>query len=158
MKNNGGTHLKTTYQPCPFSKKKQFSQDDFPIFDSEWMKEIFKIGKEIDLVVDIHAPFAHAAEKCVDLAIDIGAKISIQHISIDRDLSNSFFQKMQDNGFFLIPTVMAFGDAFHLPGFLSWLDDSPKTHMTKEAIRQMRFALRILLISERYSGQLVMDL
>jgi len=157
VKDDGGTHLKTTYQPYPFSRKKHTSQDDFPIFDDEWMKTIFKIGKEIDLVVDIHAPCANAAEKCVDLSIDIGAKIRIQHISFDRDLENTFFQKMRDNGFFIIPTVMAFGDAFHLLDFISWLDTNPKTHMMIEANKQMRSRIQNAIDSEPYSGQLVMD-
>ena len=58
IKDDGGTHLKTTYQPHPFSKKKHATQDDFPIFADDWMKTIFGIGKETGLIVDIHSPYA----------------------------------------------------------------------------------------------------
>jgi len=60
--------------------------------------------------VDIHTPYAVDAEKCVDLAIQSGASIRIQHMTFDKDLSPSFIQKIRDYGFHMIPTIMVFGD------------------------------------------------
>jgi imidazolonepropionase-like amidohydrolase len=157
IKNDGGTHLKTTYQPYPFSKKKYANQDDFPIFTDDWMKTIFRIGQETGLVVDIHSPYGVGAEKCVDLAIEVGAKIRIQHMTFDKDLNATFLQKMRDYGLYMIPTAMAFGDSFHMPEFISWLDTNPKAYMMPEANRQIRARIQNGIDLEPYSGQMVME-
>ena len=93
MRDSGGTHLKTTYQPQPFSEKKYATQDDFPIFNDEWMKTILEIGKETGFVVDIHSPYGMAAERCVDMAMAVGAKIRIQHMTFDIDFKDSIIKK-----------------------------------------------------------------
>ncbi|MFZ2399822.1 MAG: amidohydrolase family protein [Smithella sp.] len=157
IKDDGGTHLKTTYQPHPFSKKKYATQDDFPIFADDWMKTIFRIGKETGLVVDIHSPYGVGAEKCVDLAIEVDAKIRIQHMTFDTDLKDTFMQRMRDYGFYIIPTVMVFGDSFHMPEFISWLDTNPKAYMMPEANRQIRARIQNGIDLEPYSGQMVME-
>ncbi len=157
VKDDGGTHLKTTYQPYPFSNKKHATQDDFPIFDDDWMRTIFEIGKEIKLVTDIHSPYGVGTEKCVDLAIEVGAKIRIQHMTFDLDLKNTITQKMYDYGFYMIPTVMVFGDSFHMPKFVSWLDKDPKAYMMPEANRQSRAMIQNGIDLEPYSGQVIME-
>jgi imidazolonepropionase-like amidohydrolase len=157
VKDGGGTHIKITYQPYPFSQKKPFSQDEFPIFSDAWIETIFKIGKETKLVIDIHAPYGDAAEKCVDLAIKTDAMIRIQHITIDRDMNNIFIQKMKDNGFYMIPTIMAFADAFSLRHFLSLLD-SDSLNMMPEAKKQIKSKIKHAIELENYSGQNVMDI
>ncbi len=157
IKDNGGTHLKTTYQPHPFSKKKHATQDDFPIFADDWMKTILGIGKETGLVVDIHSPYGAGAEKCVDLAIEVGAKIRIQHMTFDTDLKATVLRKMRDYGFYIIPTAMVFGDSFHMPEFISWLDTNPKAYMMPEANRQIRARIQKGIDLEPYSGQIVME-
>lgn len=158
VKNDGGSHLKITYQPYPFSKLKNVSQSEHPIFDDDWMKVIFETSKELDLVVDIHAPFAKSAEKCVDLAIASDAKIRLHHISFDRDLTNTFFKKMSDHGFYIIPTVMVYGDAFHLPEFIKWIETNPQGHLKKEPARQMKMYIQNAIDLEQYSGQCIMEL
>jgi imidazolonepropionase-like amidohydrolase len=157
VKDDGGTHLKTTYQPHPFSKKKYSTQDEFPIFTDDWMKTIFRIGKETGLVVDIHSPYGAGAEKCADLAIEVGAKIRIQHMTFDTDLKAMFLKKMRDYGFYIIPTVTVFGDSFHMPEFISWLDTKPETYMMPEANRQSRARIQKGIDLEPYSGQMVME-
>jgi imidazolonepropionase-like amidohydrolase len=157
VKDDGGTHLKTTYQPHPFSKKKYSTQDEFPIFTDDWMKTIFRIGKETGLVVDIHSPYGAGAEKCADLAIEVGAKIRIQHMTFDTDLKAMFLKKMRDYGFYIIPTVTVFGDSFHMPEFISWLDTKPETYMMPEANRQSRARIQKGIDLEPYSGQIVME-
>lgn len=157
VKDNGGTHLKTTYQPQPFSAKQYMTQDDFPIFSDEWMRIILEIGKETGLFVDIHSPYGMATERCVDLAIAVGAKIRIQHMTFDIDLKDSLVKKMQDNGFYIIPTVTVFGDAFQMPKFVQWLDDDPKSHMMPEANRQAKDMIQKGIDMEPFSGQMVME-
>ena len=157
VRDSGGTHLKTTYQPQPFSEKKYATQDDFPIFNDEWMRTILEIGKETGLVVDIHSPYGMAAERCVDLAMAVGAKIRIQHMTFDIDFKDSIIKKMQDNGFYMIPTVTVFGDAFQMPKFVQWLDDDTKSHMMPEAKRQTKAMIQKGINIEPYSGQMVME-
>ena len=157
VKDDGGTHLKTTYQSHPFSKKKCATQDDFPIFNDDSIRTIFGVGKEIGLPVDIHAPYAVDAEKCVDLAIQSGARIRIQHMTFDKDLNPTFIQKIRDYGFHMIPTVMAFGDSFHMPDFISWLDTDPKAYMMPEARRQTIARIQNGIDLEPYTGQMVME-
>jgi imidazolonepropionase-like amidohydrolase len=157
VKENGGVHLKTSLQSHPFSKKKYEKQGDFPVLDDDWMKVILTIGKETGLVVDIHSPYGANAEKCVDLAIEVGARIRIQHMTFDRDLKSTFMQKMHDYGFYIIPTVMVYGDAFHMPDFINWLDKNPKNYMMPEANRQSRASILHGIDLERYSGKMVME-
>ncbi|HLG30812.1 MAG TPA: amidohydrolase family protein, partial [Candidatus Brocadiales bacterium] len=157
VRDSGGTHLKTTYQPQPFSEKKYATQDDFPIFNDEWMRTILEIGKETGLVVDIHSPYGMAAERCVDLAMAVGAKIRIQHMTFDIDFKDSIIKKMQDNGFYMIPTATVFGDAFQMPKFVQWLDDDTKSHMMPEAKRQTKAMIQKGINIEPYSGQMVME-
>ena len=158
VRDDGGTHLKITCQSHPFSKKKYAAQDDFPIFNDDSIRTIFGIGKETGLPVDIHTPYAVDAEKCVDLAIQSGASIRIQHMTFDKDLSPSFIQKIRDYGFHMIPTIMVFGDSFHMPDFISWLDTDPKTYMMPEARRQSIARIQDGVNLEPYSGQVVMEL
>jgi imidazolonepropionase-like amidohydrolase len=157
IKDDGGTHLKTTYQPYPFSKKKYATQNDFPIFTDDWMKTIFCIGRETGLVVDIHSPYSVGAEKCVDLAIEVGAKIRIQHMTFDTDIKSAFLQKMRDHGFYMIPTVMIFGDSFHMSELISWLDTNPKAYMMPEANKQSRARIQKGIDLALHSGQMVME-
>lgn len=157
IKDDGGTHLKTTYQHYPFSKKKYSNQDNFPVFADDWLKTIFCIGKETGLVVDIHSPYGIGAEKCVDLAVEVGAKMRIQHITFDINLEDTFLQKMRDHGFYIIPTVMVFGDSFHMQEFISWLSTDPKTYMMPEANRQVRKRIQKGIDLEPYSGQVIME-
>jgi imidazolonepropionase-like amidohydrolase len=157
VKDDGGAHLKTTYQPYPFSKMKYAKQDDFPVFDDDWMRTIFRIGKETGLVVDIHSPYAEGAEKCVDLAIEVGAKIRIQHMTFDMDLKATVIQKMRDYGFYMIPTIMVFGDSFHMPEFISWLDKDPQEWMMPEANRQIKARIKHGIDLEPHSGKMVME-
>jgi imidazolonepropionase-like amidohydrolase len=157
VKDDGGTHLKTTYQPHPFSKKKYANPDDFPVFDDDRLRTIFRAGKETGLVVDIHCPYASGVQKCVDLAIEVGAQIRIQHMTFDTDLAATVIQKMRDSGFYMIPTVMVFGDSFHMPEFISWLDEDPKEWMMPEANRQIRARIKHGIDLEPYSGQKVME-
>ena len=157
VKSDGGHHLKTTYQSQPFSQKKYTHQDDFPIFDDDWMRAILGIGKEIGLVIDIHSPYGAGSEKCVDLAIEVGAKIRIQHMTFDTDLTDTIINKMRDYGFYFIPTVTIYGDAFHMPEFISWLDNDPKAYMMSEANRQIRARIQNSIDLEPYSGQMVME-
>ncbi|KFZ44948.1 hypothetical protein KD27_02405 [Smithella sp. D17] len=121
------------------------------------MKTIFRIGKETGLVVDIHSPYGAGAEKCADLAIEVGAKIRIQHMTFDTDLKAMFLKKMRDYGFYIIPTVTVFGDSFHMPEFISWLDTKPETYMMPEANRQSRARIQKGIDLEPYSGQIVME-
>jgi imidazolonepropionase-like amidohydrolase len=158
VKDDGGTHLKTTCQSHPFSRKKYSTQDEFPVFSDDWLKMIFAIGREIGLPVDIHAPYADDAERCVDLAIQTGARIRIQHMAFDRHLNNLFIQKVRDYGFRIIPTVMVFGDSFCMPSFISWLDTAnPRTSMLPEPTRQAKSQIQNGIDVERLSGQVVMD-
>ena len=158
IRDDGGTHLKMTYQPHPFSKKKHNSPDNFPVFDDDWIKAIFRIGKETGLVVDIHAPYGDGAEKCVDLAIEVGSRIRIQHITFDRDINDSMIHKMQDNGFYMIPTVMVFGDSFHLPEFVSWLENDPKDFMMPEPAIQSKTRINKWIDLEPYSGHNILEI
>lgn len=157
IKDAGGVHLKTTYQTQPFSRKKYATQDEFPVFDDDWMRSIFKIGKETGLVIDIHAPYRADAEKCVDLAIEVGARIRIQHMPFDRDLTISMLKKMSDQGFYIIPTIKIYGDAFHMKEYVSWLDNCPEEYMMPEAIRQSKANIQKGIDLEPYSGQVVME-
>jgi imidazolonepropionase-like amidohydrolase len=157
VKDDGGAHLKTTYQPHPFSRKKYASQDAFPVFEDDWMRTIFKIGKETGLVVDIHSPYSIGSEKCVDLAIEVDAKIRIQHMTFDTDMKDTVIQKMHDYGLYLIPTVLVFADSFHMPEFIAWLDTDPKGYMMPEANRQIRARIKNGIDLETYTGQMVME-
>jgi len=157
VKERGGSHLKTTYQSHPFSRKKN-PDNPFPIFEPDWMRTIFNAGKEMGLVVDIHMPYSADVEKCVDLAIDAGARIRIQHMTFDAELKSDLIQKMRDYGFHIIPTVMVFGDAFYLQAFLSWLQEGPQAHMMPEAISQIMARIRHLIELEQYSGQSVIEI
>jgi len=157
VKDNGGTHLKTSFQTQPFSKKKYDAQYEFPVLDDDWMKVILSIGKETGLVVDIHSPYGADAEKCLDLAIEVGARIRIQHMTFDRDLKSTFMQKMRDYGFYIIPTVMVYGDAFHMPDFISWLEKNPEKHMMPEANRQSSASILHGINLEPFSGKRVME-
>ncbi len=150
--------MKTSYQPYPFSEKKYVSHDSFPVFDDDWMKAILKFGKETDLVVDIHAPYGVGVEKCVDLAIETGSKIRIQHITFDAEIKDDLIKKMRDHRFFVIPTMMVFGDSFHLPQFIDWLEKKPKDYMMPEANRQSIERVQECMEQELSSGQVVMDL
>jgi imidazolonepropionase-like amidohydrolase len=156
VKDDGGTHIKTTYQPYPFSAKK--CEHDLPIFDDDWMRSILKIGKETGMVVSVHSPFGFGAEKCVDFAIEVGAKINIQHMTFDTDLKEITIRKMRDFGFYLIPTVMVYGDSFHMPQFVSWLDENPKTYMTAEANRQIKSRIQNAIDLESFSGHDILEL
>ena len=157
VKDDGGTHLKTTYQPYPFSRKKYVSRDNFPVFDDDWMKTILRIGKETGLVVDIHAPYGAGAERCVDLSIETGSNIRIQHVTFDMDIKETVLRKMRDYGFSMIPTVMVFGDSFHLPEFISWLKNDPKTYMMPEANMQSKAQIQKGIDLEPYSGQMILE-
>jgi imidazolonepropionase-like amidohydrolase len=64
---------------------------------------------------------------------------------------------MRDYGFYIIPTVMVFGDSFHMPEFISWLDTNPKAYMMPEANRQIRARIQNGIDLEPYSGQMVME-
>jgi imidazolonepropionase-like amidohydrolase len=154
VKDDGGAHLKTTYQSYPFSRIKA---DQLPIFEADWMKAIFKAGKDTGLVVDIHMPYSADVEKCVDLAIEAGARIRVQHMTFDADLKPELIQKMSDYGFYIIPTVMVFGDAFHLQALLAWLQEGPQAHMMPEANSQLISRIRQLIDLEPYSGCTVIE-
>lgn len=123
------------------------------MFDADWMKAIFNAGKETGLIVDIHMPYSADVEKCVDLAIGAGARIRVQHMTFDAELKPDLIQKMRDHGFFIIPTVMVYGDAFHLQAFLSWLQKGPQAHMMPEANLQIMSRIRQLIDLEPYSGR-----
>ena len=157
IKDAGGVHIKTTYQTQPFSRKKYATQDEFPVFDDDWMRFIFKIGKETGLVIDIHAPYRADTEKCVDLAIEVGARIRIQHMPFDRDLTISMLKKMSDQGFYIIPTIKIYGDAFHMKEYVSWLDNCPEEYMMPEATQQSKTNIQRGIDLEPYSGQVVME-
>lgn len=157
VKNDGGDHLKATFQNQPFSKRKYASQHDFPIFNDDWMKTLFRVGKEIGLVVDIHAPYRKDVEKCVDIAMEVGAQIRIQHMTLDAELRDDTLKKMADYGFYMIPTMMIYGDAFHMPAFILWLNESLGTHMTTEAIRQSIASIEQGIALEPQSGQKVIE-
>ncbi len=158
IKDDGGTHLKTSYQPHPFSVKKYAHQDDFPIFDGDWMKTILRLGKEIGMPISIHAPFGAGAEKCVDFAIEVGAKIRIQHMTFDVDLKDITIRKMNDHGYYFIPTVMVYGDAFNMPEFINWLNSNPEAYMTPEANRQIKERIQNSIDYEKYSGHEILEL
>lgn len=158
VKDDGGTHLKTTYQAYPFSAKKPDPAQSLPLFSPDWMKELFRISKETGLVVSIHCPYAGGAEACVNLAIEVGAQIRIQHVSFDEDLNDSTLQKMQDYGFYLIPTVMVYGDAFRMPGIISFLNENSEGCLTQEARKQLKGRIQKTIDLEPQSGQEVLEL
>ena len=158
VKDEGGTHLKITYQPHPFSKQKHTSSDNFPVFDDDWIKAILRIGKETGLIVDIHAPYGDGAEKMIDLAIEVGSRIRIQHITFDRDIKDSMIYKMQDYGFYIIPTIMVFGDSFHLPEFISWLANDQREFLMPEAAIQSQAKIKREIDLETYSGQNILEI
>jgi len=158
VKEDNGTHIKITYQPHPFSAKKYATQDEFPIFDNDWMKTIFKTGKELGLAVGIHSPYGIGVERCVDMAMEVGAKIRLQHMTFDVDLSESMIKKMRDYGFYMIPTIMVYGDSFNMPEFISWLNENPETSMTPEANRQIKARIQKVIDLEPYSGKEVLEL
>lgn len=157
VKDDGGSHLKITCQSYPFSKKKYGTPSDFPIFPAHWMKEILATGRDIGLVVDIHSPYGDDVETCVDLAIEVGAKIRIQHMTFDKELKSSVIEKMLDYGFYIIPTVMLYGDSFYMSDFINWLNQEPKAYMTPEANRQSRASILKGIALEPYSGQLIVE-
>jgi imidazolonepropionase-like amidohydrolase len=157
VKEDGGTHLKTTYQSQPFSRRKFVTQDEFPVFDDDWMQSILKIGKETGLVVDIHAPYRADVEKCVDLAIEVGARIRIHHMTFDEDLDISMIRKMSDHGFYMIPTVKIYGDAFRLPEYVAWLENNPQQYIMPEGVRQSKAKIERGIELEPFSGQIVME-
>lgn len=156
VKDDGGAHLKTTYQSHPFSRKKN-PAEPFPMFDADWMKAIFRAGKETGLVVDIHMPYSGDVENCVDLAIGAGAMIRVQHMTLDADLKPELVRKMRDNGFCIIPTAMVYGDAFHLQDLIAWLRKDPRAYMMPEANSQLISQIGELIDLERYSGQRVIE-
>jgi len=117
VRDHGGSHLKMTCQQHSFSAKKEDSK--LPLFDDSWTKEIFQLARETGMLVSIHAPFVEGVKKCVDLAIEIGAQIRLQHVCCDADLDETTLQKMQDFGFYLIPTVMVYG------GIQNLMDQEP---------------------------------
>ena len=158
VRDDGGAHIKITYQPYPFSARKPAVTDDFPIFNDEWMETIFRIANETGLAVSIHSPFGAGTEKCVDLAIEAGTKIRIQHMTFDADLKAETIRKMSDYGFYIIPTVMVYGDSFKMPSFVSWLNDNPETHMTPEANRQIKSRIQKAIELESFSGREVLEL
>lgn len=158
VRDDGGNHIKATYQPHPFSAKKHAHPDDFPVFDDEWMKTILKVGKETGLTVSIHSPFAAGTEKCVDLAIEVGAEIRIQHMTFDTDLDDTIIKKFQDYGYYMIPTVMVYGDSFRMPECISWLEENPETHMTPEANRQIKARIQNTIDLEPSSGHEILEL
>ena len=157
VKDDGGDHLKITYQSHPFSKKKYGTRTNFPIFPAAWMKEILALGRDIGLVVDIHSPYGDDAATCVDLAIKVDARIRIQHMTFDGDLKASVIRKMRDHGFFMIPTAMVYGDSFQMSNFVNWLDQDPKAYMMPEANRQSKASILNGIALEPFSGQLVME-
>lgn len=156
VKESGGTHLKATYQPQPFSERKYPSQDDFPVFDDSWMRAILACARDMGLVVDIHAPYGGAAEHCADLAIEEGARIRIQHMTFDVDLTGSMVAKMRDYGFYMIPTMSVYADAFRLRDLINWLDSAP-SQMMPEARRQSRAVIQKRIDEAPYSGKTVME-
>lgn len=158
VKDDGGTHLKTTYQAYPFSAKKHIHRDDYPTFNDDWIRTIFKIGKETGMPVSIHSPYGNGVEKCVDLAIEVGANIRIQHMTFDVALSDTTTQKMRDYGYYIIPTVMVYGDSFNMPTFVSWLDENPESYMTPEANRQIRARIQNAIDLEPRSGHEILEL
>jgi imidazolonepropionase-like amidohydrolase len=127
------------------------------MFEPDWMKAIFKAGKDSGLFVDIHMPYSADVEKCVDLAIETGARIRVQHMTLDAELKSGLIRKMRDHGFYIIPTVMVYGDAFHLQDFLTWLQQGLRTHMMPEANSQLTVRIRQLLDLEPYSGRQVIE-
>lgn len=158
VKDEGGNHIKATYQPHPFSAKKHAHPDDYPIFDDQWMKTILTVGKDTGLAVSIHSPFAAGTEKCVDLAIEVGAEIRIQHMTFDTDLDDTVIKKFQDYGYYMIPTVMVYGDSFRMPAFISWLEENPQAHMTPEANRQIKARIQNTINLEPKSGHEILEL
>ena len=158
VKNDGGNHLKTTYQSYPFSARKPPQANSLPLFDDDWMREIFRIGRDTGMVVSIHSPFAAGTQKCVDLAIAVGAQIRIEHVSFDAELDEPVMRKMHDHGFYLIPTLTVYGDAFRLPSLLSWLDNRPEGHLTEEAGKQIKARIQQVIDLEPLSGRTVMEL
>lgn len=158
IREDGGDHIKTTYQPYPFSAKQFSRPKDFPVFDDDWMRAILRIGRETGMTVSIHSPFGLCTEKCVDLAIETGAAIRIQHMTFDTVLKDQVIRKMRDAGFFIIPTVMVYGDAFDMPNFISWLEENPETVMTPEANRQIKKRIKDTIANEKYSGQEILEL
>jgi len=157
VKENGGAHLKATYQSYPFSRKRD-PAGRFPMFDADWMKAIFNAGKDTGLVVDIHMPYSADVEQCVDIAIEAGAMIRVNHMAFDAELKSDLIKKMRDNGFYIIPTVMVYGDAFHLKDFISWLEKGPQAHMMPEANSQIRSRIRQLIDLEQSSGRIVLEI
>lgn len=157
VKDDGGAHLKATYQTYPLSRSRTPSAR-FPMFEADWMRAIFEAGKDTGLVVDIHVPYSADAEQCVDLAIKAGAMIRLNHIAFDEELKSDLVKKMKDNGFYIIPTAMVYGDAFHLQTFLSWLRQDPQAHMMPEANSQITSAIRRLIELEPYSGRAVLEI
>ncbi len=158
IKDDGGHHIKTTYQPHPFSAKRNERPDAYPVFDDAWVRAIMRIGKETGMTVSIHSPFSAGTEKCVDLAIETGARIRIQHMTFDTELKDTVVRKMSDAGYYIIPTVMVYGDAFNMPGFLSWLEEEPVTYMTPEANRQIKERIQNTIHLEPLSGREILEL
>jgi imidazolonepropionase-like amidohydrolase len=155
VKDAGGTHLKTTYQSHLFSRFK--NPGGLPVFDPDWMKAIFKAGRDTGLVVDIHMPYSADVERCVDMAIEAGAAIRVNHMAFDAELKDGLLKKMRDSGFYFMPTVMVYGDAFHLQSFLSWLGRDPQDYMMPEAITQIAARIRELIDLEPESGRTAME-
>jgi imidazolonepropionase-like amidohydrolase len=158
VKDDGGSHLKVTYQSYPFSSKRPPEKECFPMLDDEWMRQILRIGKETGLIVSIHSPLGAGTEKCVDLAIEVGAEIRIQHMCFDVDLDDILIKKMVDHGHYFIPTVMIYGDSFHLPAFTSWLKNLPEHHLTEEASKQLQARIQKIIDLEPQSGQEIMEI
>ena len=158
IKDDGGMHIKTTYQSQPFSAKKHAFQDSLPVFSDDWMKALLRLAKETGMAVSIHSPFGEGVEKCVDLAIEVGSKIRIQHMTFDVDLKDTIVRKMSDHGYYIIPTVMVYGDAFEMPNFVRWLNSNPVSFMTDEASRQLQERMQNAIDQEKYSGHDVLEL
>jgi imidazolonepropionase-like amidohydrolase len=158
IKDDGAAHIKITYQAQPFSAKKYAPSDALPIFDEDWMEAIFRLGKETGMAVSIHSPFGAGTEKCVDLAIKTGAKIRIQHMTFDIDLEDALVRKMQDHGYYIIPTVMVYGDACEMPAFVAWLNENPESYMTPEACRQLKIRIQNAIDLEPRSGHDILEL
>lgn len=156
VKDDGGAHLKITYQSHPFSRKKNPSEP-FPMFDADWLRAIFRAGRDTGLSVSIHMPYSADVENCVDLAIESGAMIRVQHMTLDAELKPELVQKMRDHGYYIIPTVMVYGDAFHLRDFISWLQKGAQGNMMPEARSQLTDRIGALVDLEQHSGRKVLE-
>jgi imidazolonepropionase-like amidohydrolase len=156
IRDRGGDHLKMTYQAHSFSSKKE--DLELPLFSDEWTKAIFKCARQAGISVSIHAPYKKGINKCIELAIQTGTRITLQHACCDAELDDQVLAKMKDYGIFQIPTLSVYGDAFRLPQLLSTLDTDQKHNLTQEARRQLRNKIIKLINLEPMSGKEVLEL